>query len=66
MRRADRRARPGAIFAALELIGVPRRVTFGDRGLKEGQGEYQHRSDAASTQVDVVDVFNFLKGQLTP
>jgi prolyl-tRNA synthetase len=41
-------------------------VTIGDRGLKDGQVEYQHRRDAASTKVDVVDVFNFLKGKLAP
>jgi prolyl-tRNA synthetase len=62
----DRGERPGAMFADWELIGVPHRVTIGDRGLKEGQVEYQHRRDAASTKVDVVDVFNFLKGQLAP
>ena len=62
----DRGERPGAMFADWELIGVPHRVTIGDRGLKEGQVEYQHRRDAASTKVDVVDVFNFLKGKLAP
>jgi prolyl-tRNA synthetase len=62
----DRGERPGAMFADWELIGVPHRVTIGDRGLKDGQVEYQHRRDAASTKVDVVDVFNFLKGQLVP
>jgi prolyl-tRNA synthetase len=44
---------------------VPHRVTIGDRGLKEGQVEYQHRRDAASTKVNVVDVFNLLKDKLT-
>ncbi len=62
----DRGERPGAMFADWELIGVPHRVTIGDRGLKDGQLEYQHRRDAASTKVDVVDVFNFLKGKLAP
>ena len=62
----DRGERPGAMFADWELIGVPHRVTIGERGLKEGQVEYQHRRDAASTKVDVVDVFNFLKGKLAP
>lgn len=32
----DRGERPGAMFADWELIGVPLRVTIGDRGLKEG------------------------------
>ncbi len=62
----DRGERPGAMFADWELIGVPHRVTIGDRGLKDGQVEYQHRRDAASTKVAVVDVFNFLKGKLAP
>ena len=34
------------MFADLELIGIPHRVTIGDRGLKEGKVEYQGRRDA--------------------
>ncbi|WP_341911993.1 proline--tRNA ligase [Polaromonas sp. YR568] len=61
----DRGERPGAMFADWELIGVPHRVTIGDRGLKDGQLEYQHRRDAASSKIDVADAFTFLKGKLT-
>jgi prolyl-tRNA synthetase len=39
----DRGERPGIMFAEWELIGVPHRVTIGDRGLKDGVVEYQHR-----------------------
>jgi prolyl-tRNA synthetase len=39
----DRDARPGIMFADWELIGVPLRVTLGDRGLKEGIVEIQSR-----------------------
>jgi prolyl-tRNA synthetase len=60
----DRNERPGAMFADWELIGVPHRVTIGDRGLKDGQLEYQHRRDAASTKVDAVGALAFLKGKL--
>ncbi|MBA4328010.1 MAG: proline--tRNA ligase [Polaromonas sp.] len=60
----DRGERPGAMFADWELIGVPHRVTIGDRGLKEGQVEYQHRRDAASSNVASSDIFTFLKGKL--
>jgi prolyl-tRNA synthetase len=60
----DRGERPGAMFADWELIGVPHRVTIGDRGLKAGQLEYQHRRDAAATQVAVGDVVSLLKGKL--
>ena len=48
----DRGERPGAMFADWELIGVPHRITIGDRGLKDGgQVEYQHRTDAAATKL---------------
>jgi prolyl-tRNA synthetase len=60
----DRGERPGAMFADWELIGVPHRVTIGDRGLKAGQVEYQHRRDAAATQVAVGEILAFLKGKL--
>jgi len=49
----DRGERPGAMFADWELIGVPHRVTIGDRGLKDGKVEYQHRRDSAATAVAV-------------
>jgi prolyl-tRNA synthetase len=60
----DRNERPGAMFADWELIGVPHRVTIGDRGLKDGQLEYQHRRDTASTKVDAPGALDFLKGKL--
>ena len=40
----DRDERPGAMFADWELIGIPHRVTVGERGLKEGIIEYLARS----------------------
>ena len=60
----DRNERPGAMFADWELIGVPHRVTIGDRGLKDGQLEYQHRRDAASTRVEAAGALDFLKTKL--
>ncbi|WP_341907272.1 proline--tRNA ligase [Polaromonas sp. YR568] len=60
----DRNERPGAMFADWELIGVPHRVTIGDRGLKEGKMEYQHRREAASTPIDAASALTCLKGKL--
>ena len=60
----DRNERPGAMFADWELIGVPHRVTIGDRTLKEGHVEYQHRRDEVSTAVNTQSAFEFLKGKL--
>ena len=60
----DRGERPGAMFADWELIGVPHRVVLGDRGLKEGQVEYQGRRDDAATKVAVSDIVSHLKAKL--
>ncbi len=61
----DRGERPGAMFADWELIGVPHRVTIGDRGLKEGMVEYQHRRDTAATKVPAAEALAFVKGRLS-
>ncbi len=60
----DRGLRPGAMFADWELIGVPHRVVIGERGLKEGNLEYQGRRDAAATSVPVDEMVAFIKGKL--
>ncbi|MBS4037961.1 MAG: proline--tRNA ligase [Hydrogenophaga sp.] len=59
----DRGERPGAMFADWELIGVPHRVTIGDRGIKAGQVEYQHRRDAAATPVPVAEIAALLRSK---
>ncbi len=56
----DRGERPGAMFADWELIGVPHRVTIGDKGLKDGLVEYQHRRDTEASKVAVGEVLGFL------
>ncbi|HEY4081397.1 MAG TPA: proline--tRNA ligase [Burkholderiaceae bacterium] len=60
----DRGERPGAMFADWELIGVPHRVVLSDRGLKEGQVEYQGRRDAEASKLAVGDVLGHLKAKL--
>ncbi len=60
----DRGERPGAMFADWELIGVPHRVVISDRGIKEGQYEYQHRRDTAATKVPSSDVAEFVRSKL--
>jgi len=49
----DRDTRPGVMFADWELIGVPIRITIGDRGLKDGVLEVQQRRDEATARVPV-------------
>jgi prolyl-tRNA synthetase len=60
----DRGLRPGAMFADWELIGVPHRVVIGERGLKEGNLEYQGRRDAEATAVPADGMVGFIKDKL--
>ncbi len=60
----DRNERPGSMFADWELIGVPHRVAIGERGLKEGMVEYQHRRDTAATAVPLADMAALLRKRL--
>ena len=61
----DRGERPGAMFADWELIGVPHRITIGDKGLKDGLVEYQHRRDAESSKVAVAEILAHVKARLS-
>jgi len=61
----DRDERPGVMFADWELIGVPLRVTLGDRGLKEGKVEFQSRDGKVEKRdVDVGEIFEQLRAEL--
>jgi prolyl-tRNA synthetase len=60
----DRGERPGAMFADWELIGVPHRVTVGERGLKNGEVEYVARRQLQPVAVGVGDAFAFVRRQL--
>jgi prolyl-tRNA synthetase len=62
----DRGERPGAMFADWELIGVPHRVVIGDRGLKDGNLEYQGRRETAATTVAVAEMVDFVKARVAP
>ncbi|HEX9278910.1 MAG TPA: proline--tRNA ligase [Casimicrobiaceae bacterium] len=60
----DRGERPGVMFADLELIGIPHRVTVGERGLKDGKLEYQSRRDSAATAVPAPDIVGIVQSRL--
>ena len=60
----DRGERPGVMFADLELIGIPHRVTVGERGLKEGKIEYQGRRDTAATSLPIAEGAARVRGRL--
>ncbi len=60
----DRGERPGAMFADWELIGVPLRITVGERGLKEGRVELQGRRDTEPRLLAPAEVRAALAGLL--
>jgi prolyl-tRNA synthetase len=60
----DRGERPGVMFADWELVGVPHRITIGDRSLKDGKVEYQHRRDATATPIELAHIVAHVKGRL--
>jgi prolyl-tRNA synthetase len=60
----DRGERPGSMFADWELIGVPLRVTIGDRGLKEGNLELLSRRNGEMQLVSVTQACATIQTQL--
>jgi prolyl-tRNA synthetase len=52
----DRAESPGVKFMDADLIGIPLRLTVGERGLKRGGVELKRRDSAESTLVPVADV----------
>ncbi|MDJ0832647.1 MAG: proline--tRNA ligase [Gammaproteobacteria bacterium] len=61
----DRGMRPGVMFADMELIGIPHRVVFSERGLKQQQCEYKGRCDESSQDIDLDQLPDFIHQQLT-
>jgi prolyl-tRNA synthetase len=51
----DRDERPGVKFKDADLIGVPLRITIGDKALEQGGVEYKARRDAGKGDVVALD-----------
>ena len=60
----DRRERPGVMFADVELIGIPHRIVFSERGLDAETLEYKGRTDIENTDVKMEGVIEFIRGKL--
>ncbi|MBL8507991.1 MAG: proline--tRNA ligase, partial [Chitinimonas sp.] len=56
---------PGVMFADMELIGIPHRITIGDKSLAEGKVEYVSRQAGTTELVAQADVTGFLLGKLS-
>lgn len=57
----DRKARPGVKFADMELIGIPHRITVGERGLKAGMLEYRARTSDSNEDIQIEQILDKLK-----
>ena len=49
----DRKERPGVMFADMELLGVPHRITIGDKTLANNEVEYVNRRTMAKESLSV-------------
>ena len=58
----DRGLRPGAMFADMELIGIPHRIVVSDRGLAAGTFEYRARRADAAENLDRATLLQKLAG----
>ncbi|MDE1963106.1 MAG: proline--tRNA ligase [Xanthomonadaceae bacterium] len=56
----DRGLRPGAMFADMELIGIPHRVVVSERGVAAGTLEYRARDAADSRQLTLPELLELL------
>ncbi len=61
----DRQLRPGAMFSDMELIGIPHRIVFSDRGLKADQCEYKGRCDEKAQDIDMDKLADFIQTTLS-
>ncbi len=60
----DRDARPGVMFADMELIGIPHRVVIGERGLDKGEVEYRARTDSENQMLPLDGFVDFIGKQI--
>ena len=58
----DRGLRPGAMFADIELIGIPHRVVVSGRGLEAGTFEYRARTATDAEQLSKETLLQKLAG----
>ncbi len=58
----DRGLRPGAMFADMELIGIPHRIVVSERGLAAGTYEYRARAASEAENLDKAGLLRRIAG----
>ena len=51
-------------FADADLLGIPHRLTVGERGLADGRVEYRERRSGAEEKLPPDDVVKFIQTRL--
>ncbi len=62
----DRDARPGVMFADMELIGIPHRLVVGEKALDRGEVEYRARTGTENRYLPLEGLVDRLLGWLRP
>ena len=57
----DRQERPGVMFSDIELIGIPHRFVFSEKGLDAGEIEYKARRDTENKNIQIKKAITFIK-----
>ena len=60
----DRKERPGVMFADAELMGIPHRITYSERGLDAGTIEYKGRRDAENQDIALDQIVSVIKERI--
>jgi prolyl-tRNA synthetase, family II len=60
----DRKESAGVKFADADLIGIPIRITLGNRSLKEGKAEVKIRENDRTTSYDLADIDEEIKAEI--
>ena len=60
----DRDARPGVMFADIELVGIPHRVVIGERGLDNGEVEYRARTDSENQMLPLDGFVEYIRAKI--
>ncbi|MDH5219477.1 MAG: proline--tRNA ligase [Gammaproteobacteria bacterium] len=57
----DRKERPGVMFADMELIGIPHRLTLGEKALDKGIIEYFNRRSGEKSEIALDQLIETMK-----
>ena len=61
----DREQRPGVMFAEMDLLGIPHRLVFSEKGFDHSTIEYKARASETSQEIKLAELIDFLKSVIT-